>query len=69
MTKLDRRLTKSLLDSLEPESGKEQSFYGDTDLIGFGVRVSRTGAKSYVVKLRHSGAHADDLISIFMYCE
>src|SRR5262249_3922144 len=46
----DRRLTKRLVDSLRP-TGCDRFVWDDT-LIGFGVRVQLTGAKSYVVKYR-----------------
>jgi len=45
-----RRITKRLVDSLKP-SGPD-SFVWDDSLFGFGLRVQRTGAKSYVVKYR-----------------
>ena len=45
-----RRITKRLMDSLKP-SGDDRFVWDDT-LIGFGVRVQPTGAKSYVVKYR-----------------
>ena len=46
----DRRITKRLVDSLR--STVEDHFVWDDTLIGFGVRVQPTGAKSYVVKYR-----------------
>jgi integrase len=46
----DRRITKRLVDSLRP-TGYDRFVWDDT-LIGFGVRVQPTGAKSYVVKYR-----------------
>jgi integrase len=46
----DRRITKRLVDSLK--STAEDRFVWDETLIGFGVRVQPTGAKSYVVKYR-----------------
>jgi integrase len=46
----DRRITKRWVDSLE--STAEDRFVWDETLIGFGVRVQPTGAKSYVVKYR-----------------
>jgi integrase len=45
-----RRITKRVVDSLKPASG--DYFVWDKSLIGFGVRVQRTGVKSYVVKYR-----------------
>jgi integrase len=46
----DRRITKRLVDSLKP-TGQDHFVWDDT-LAGFGVRVQRTGARSYVVKYR-----------------
>jgi integrase len=46
----DRRITKRLVDSLK--STGDDRFVWDNTLIGFGVRVQPTGAKSYVVKYR-----------------
>src|SRR3989442_1048253 len=46
----DRRITKRLVDSLKP-TGDDRFVWDDT-LIGFGVRIQPTGAKSYVVKYR-----------------
>lgn len=45
----DMRLTKARIESLSTPS-KGQQFYCDKDLAGFGVRVSNTGGKSYVVR-------------------
>jgi hypothetical protein len=44
------RITKRLVDSLKPNGA--DSFVWDDSLIGFGVRVQLSGAKSYVVKYR-----------------
>jgi integrase len=52
----DRRITKRLVDSLKP-TGAEH-FIWDGTLIGFGVRVQATGAKSYVVKYRAGSGRA-----------
>src|SRR5256886_4537659 len=46
----DRRITKRLVDTLKPSA--DDRFVWDDTLIGFGVRVQPTGAKSYVVKYR-----------------
>src|SRR5215467_4503171 len=45
-----RRITKRLVDNLKPNG--EDHFVWDDTLIGFGVRVQASGAKSYVVKYR-----------------
>ena len=50
MATLDKRLTKSILDALVVEPDHDQTFYWDAELKGFGVRVSSSGVKSYVVK-------------------
>src|SRR5215470_1096749 len=44
------QITKRLVDRLEPSDA--EYFAWDGKLIGFGVRVQLTGAKSYVVKYR-----------------
>jgi integrase len=44
------RITKRLVDSLKPNGA--DSFVWDDSLIGFGVRVQLSGAKSYVAKYR-----------------
>src|SRR5262245_8431024 len=46
----DRRITKRLVDSLKPTDA--DYFVWDETLIGFGVRVQPTGAKSYIAKYR-----------------
>ena len=46
----DRRITKRLVDSLKPTG--DDRFVWDDALIGFGVRIQPTGAKSYIVKYR-----------------
>lgn len=48
------RLTKTVVDALEPESGK-QFFVWDSKLPGFGVRVSPGGSKSYMYQGRING--------------
>jgi integrase len=45
-----RRVSKRLVDSLK--SSSKDYFVWDDTLTGFGVRVQRTGVKSYVVKYR-----------------
>ncbi len=44
------QITKRLIDGLEPR--ENEYFVWDAALVGFGVRVQTTGAKSYVVKYR-----------------
>ena len=47
------RLTKRTIDQLEPRS--TDYFQWDGDLPGFGVRVMRSGVKSYLVQYRYGG--------------
>lgn len=44
------QITQRLIKGLEPQD--TEYFVWDSSLAGFGVRVQRTGAKSYVVKYR-----------------
>jgi integrase len=44
------RLTKSVVDKIEPPKDKDQAFYRDDKLKGFAVRVTTTGVKSFVVE-------------------
>jgi integrase len=44
------RITKRVVDGLRP--GPTEYFRWDPDLVGFGVRVQPSGARSYVVKYR-----------------
>lgn len=48
------KLTKTLVDALEP-SKKGQTFVWDSDLPGFGVRITSTGTKSWIVQMRVRG--------------
>lgn len=49
------KLTKSFVDAAKAPSGKDQAFYRDQELKGFALRVTSTGAKSFVVEtlVRH----------------
>lgn len=49
------RLTKSVIDKLEPFQGKDQSFYRDDSLKGFALRITANGVKSFVVETRING--------------
>src|SRR5947207_1044797 len=44
------RITKRTVDALRPASGT--AFLWDADLPGFGVRVTATGVRSYVLQYR-----------------
>jgi integrase len=44
------RITKRVVDGLKP--GATEYFHWDPELVGFGVRVQPSGARSYVVKYR-----------------
>jgi integrase len=48
------RLTKTTVDGITPPD-KGQAFYRDDKLKGFGLRVTPTGAKSFVVETRVKG--------------
>ena len=49
-----QKITKRFVDGVEiPTSG--QTFYNDSDLRGFKLRVTATGCKSYIVERRVNG--------------
>jgi hypothetical protein len=45
------KLTKRIVDALEPDQSGEQSLW-DTELKGFGVRMMPTGVASSIIKYR-----------------
>jgi integrase len=51
-----KKLTKSLIDSLLiPNPGEERREYWDTDITGFGLRVSSSGTKTFIYRRRVKG--------------
>lgn len=44
------KLTKSNVDKAQPIEGKDQTFYRDTELKGFALRITSSGVKSFVVE-------------------
>ena len=49
------RLTKTVVDKIEPPIDRDQAFYRDDQLKGFAVRVMASGVKSFVVEKLVSG--------------
>ncbi|VEG92508.1 tyrosine-type recombinase/integrase [Legionella spiritensis] len=49
------KLTKSVIDKIKPDEGKDQRFYRDEQLKGFALRVTANGMKSFVVETRIAG--------------
>lgn len=49
------KLTKSVVDKITPILGKDQVFYRDEHLKGFGLRVTLSGMKSFIVETRIEG--------------
>ena len=47
------RITKRLIDTTKPKD--TDYFIWDSDMPGFGLRVMKTGKKSYMVQYRHGG--------------
>jgi integrase len=44
------RLTKSFIDHIEAPTDRDQAFYRDAQLKGFGVRITASGVKSFIVE-------------------
>lgn len=44
------KITKQFVDKALPSPGKDQTFYRDSSLIGFALRVTSAGVKSFVVE-------------------
>ncbi len=47
------RITKRLIDTIKPKN--TDFFIWDSDMPGFGLRIMKTGKKSYMVQYRHGG--------------
>lgn len=47
------KLTKTVVDKAKHQGKGNQTFYRDTQLQGFALRVTAAGSKSYVVEYRH----------------
>jgi integrase len=50
------KLTEKSVSGLKPPSDAAQAYYWDNELTGFGVVVGRTGARTFMVRGRVSGA-------------
>jgi len=44
------RITKNMVDKIEPPKDKNQAFYRDDQLKGFAVRITSAGVKSFVIE-------------------
>jgi integrase len=50
MPRSTTKFTKRYIDSLTCQPGKAASFYWDSEVKGFGVRITRSGTKSYILQ-------------------
>lgn len=50
---MKQKITKRAVDQLSPH--KRDLFLWDSDVVGFGIRCRRSGAKHYVLKMRTGG--------------
>ncbi len=57
------RLSKTVVESVEPDSARDRLVWDD-DLPGFGLRVTRTGSKSYVIQYRAPGSRQSRRLTI-----
>ena len=60
-----KRLTKRIVDLIHP--GPADSFVWDTDLKGFGLKVTPAGRKSFVAQYRHRGDGRTRRVTIGSY--
>lgn len=44
------KITKSFVDKADPQPGKDQTFFRDSQLKGFALRITAAGVKSFVVE-------------------
>jgi hypothetical protein len=49
------KLTKSVVDRIEPPTDRNQALYQDSVLTGFALRVTKAGVKSFVINKRIKG--------------
>ncbi len=57
MARGKRKLTKRVVDDLGADPDGRDVIHFDSEVLGFGVRVKPTGAKSYVLKYRNKFGH------------
>lgn len=57
MARGKRKLTKRVVDDLRADPDGRDVIQFDSEVLGFGVRVKPTGAKSYVLKYRNKFGH------------
>lgn len=50
-----QKLTKTLIDGLQPQADGKAKIYWDTEVTNFGVKVLPSGAKKYLVRFRPKG--------------
>lgn len=61
------KLSKSTIDKLIPPADKDQMFYRDEVLKGFALRITRKGAKSFIVEKRIDGDPTPKRITLGSY--
>jgi integrase len=50
---MEKKITKRVVDALRP--GDKDVFVWDTDMTGFGLKITPAGRKVYIVQYRHAG--------------